>query len=416
MPNGQFGTRLQGGKDSASERYIFTQLNKITRSIFPSMDDNVLNYLNDDGVLVEPIYYAPIIPMALVNGSKGIGTGFSTDIMCYNPLEIIDYLKSKLLNITEEFDFIPYYEGFKGQIYKITDGKFLIKGLYEKIAIDKIRVTELPVGYWTEDFKELLETLIEPDLGKDGKKIPAIIKDYDDMSKDTNVDFTITFAKGKLEELESNKGDYGCNGLEKLLKLYTTNSTTNMHLFDSNDTLQKYEKISDIIDAYYEVRLKLYQTRKNYMIDALERELVLLSNKAKYIQENLDGTIDLRKKKKEVVVQMLEEKGYDKIDADEEYKYLVKMPMDSVTEENVERLLKETSNKEAELEIIKKTTINKMWLTELNTLSDNYKEYKEERTRLMNGEDINKKKKVVSKGAIVKKSVKKALVVVEEED
>jgi DNA topoisomerase-2 len=152
------------------------------------------------------------------------------------------------------------------------------------------------------------------------------------------------------------------------------------------------------------------------MIDALERELVLLSNKAKYIQENLDGTIDLRKKKKEVVVQMLEEKGYDKIDADEEYKYLVKMPMDSVTEENVERLLKETSNKEAELEIIKKTTINKMWLTELNTLSDNYKEYKEERTRLMNGEDINKKKKVVSKGAIVKKSVKKALVVVEEED
>jgi DNA topoisomerase-2 len=106
------------------------------------MDDNVLNYLNDDGVLVEPIYYAPIIPMALVNGSKGIGTGFSTDIMCYNPLEIIDYLKSKLLNITEEFDFIPYYEGFKGQIHKITDGKFLIKGLYEKIAIDKIEIEE----------------------------------------------------------------------------------------------------------------------------------------------------------------------------------------------------------------------------------------------------------------------------------
>jgi DNA topoisomerase-2 len=416
MPNGQFGTRLQGGKDSASERYIFTQLNKITRSIFPSVDDNVLNYLNDDGILVEPIYYAPIIPMVLINGSKGIGTGFSTDIMCYNPLEIIDYLTNKLVNITEEFDFIPYYEGFKGQIQKISDGKFLIKGLYEKVTNDKIRVTELPVGYWTEDFKELLESLIEPGVDKDGKKISPVIKDYDDMSKDTNVDFTITFAKGKLEELESNKGDYGCNGLEKLLKLYTTNATSNMHLFDSNDTLQKYEKISDIIDAYYEVRLKLYQTRKDYMIDALERELVLLSNKAKYIQENLDGTVDLRKKKKEAVVQMLEEKGYDKIDGDEEYKYLVKMPMDSVTEENIERLLKDKGNKQSELEIIKKTTINKMWLSELNNLKDNYLEYKEERTRLMNGEDINKKKKVVSKGVTIKKSVKKALVVVEEED
>ena len=415
MPNGQFGTRLQGGKDSASERYIFTQLNKITRCLFPSADDNVLEYLNDDGILVEPIYYAPIIPMVLINGSKGIGTGFSTDIMCYNPLEIIDYLKCKLVNITEGFEFIPYYEGFKGQINKITDGKFLVKGVYEKLAVDKIRVTELPVGYWTEDFKELLEELIEPTSGKDGKKVSAIIKDYDDMSKDTNVDFTITFAKGKLEELETNKGDYGCNGLEKLLKLYTTNSTSNMHLFDANDTLHKYEKVSDIIDAYYEVRLQLYQTRKDYLINALERELVLLSNKAKYIQENLDGTIDLRKKKKEQVVTMLEEKGYDKIDGDEEYKYLVKMPMDSVTEENVERLLKEKGNKETELEIIKKTTINKMWLSELEELKNNYVEYKEERTRLMNGEEVSKKKKVVSKGVAIKKSVKKGLVLAEDD-
>ena len=416
MPNGQFGTRLQGGKDSASERYIFTQLAKITRTLFPAADDNVLQYLNDDGLLVEPIYYAPIVPMVLINGSKGIGTGFSTDIMCYNPLEIITYLKGKLLNSTEDFEFMPYYEGFKGQVSKITDGKFLLKGVYEKLAADKIRVTELPVGYWTEDFKELLEELIEPTPGKDGKKIPAAIKDYDDMSKDTNVDFTITFAKGKLEELELGKADYGCNGVEKLLKLYTTNSTSNMHLFDADDTLHKYEKVSDIIDAYYEVRLQLYQTRKDYMIDALERELILLSNKAKYIQENLDGTIDLRKKKKDQVVAMLEEKGYDKIDGDEEYKYLVKMPMDSVTEENVDRLLKEKGNKESELEIIKKTTINKMWLSELEALKDNYLEYKEERTRLMNGEESGKKKKVVSnKSAPVKKSVKKVLVVAEEE-
>jgi DNA topoisomerase-2 len=196
-PNGQFGTRLQGGDDSASERYIFTQLNKITRSIFPSADDNVLNYLNDDGLMVEPIYYAPIIPMVLINGSKGIGTGFSTDIMCYNPLQIIDYLKQKLLSIEQDvFEFIPYYEGFKGHISKISNDKFLIKGLYDKIAVDKIRVTELPVGYWTEDFKELVEGLIEPSIDKDGKKSSAIIKDYDDMSKDTNVDFTITFMKG----------------------------------------------------------------------------------------------------------------------------------------------------------------------------------------------------------------------------
>jgi DNA topoisomerase-2 len=414
MPNGQFGTRLQGGKDSASERYIFTQLNKITRSIFPAVDDNILNYLNDDGLSVEPIYYAPIIPMVLVNGSKGIGTGFSTDIMCYNPLQIIEYIKNKLLSIEDDVEFIPYYEGFKGLITKIGDDKFLIKGLYEKISVDKIKVTELPVGYWTEDFKELIEELIEPQPGKDGKKNPAIIKDYDDMSKDTNVDFTITFMKGKLEELENSKGDYGCNGVEKLLKLYTTNTTTNMHLFDANDTLQKFEKVSEIIDSYYETRLKMYGTRKEYMIDALEKELIILSNKAKYIKENLDGTIDLRKKKKEDVISMLESKGYDKIEDDNEYKYLVKMPMDSVTEENVDRLLKDKVNKEKELDVIKKTTINQMWNSELDNLKSQYIEYKEDRARLMSGDDLNKKKKVVSKGTIVKKTIKKALVVEED--
>ena len=431
MPNGQFGTRLQGGKDSASERYIFTCLNKITRSIFPSLDDNVLQYLNDDGLIVEPLFYAPIIPMILVNGSKGIGTGFSTDIMCYNPLDIIKYLKTKLMKKEEgadtNYNFIPYYEGFKGTIQIVSESsvsnssngprKFLIKGTYEKIGVDKIKVIELPVGFWTEDFKELLENLIEPGNDKDGKKKPQIIKDYDDMSKDTNVEFTVTFAKGKLDELEKNTVEYGCNGVEKLLKLFTTNTNSNMHLFDANDKLKKYESVQDIIDDYYETRMSIYQKRKDNMIKTLEKELVLLTNKVKYIRENLDGTIDLRKKKKDEVVQMLENKGYDKINNKLEvennenvdnfenssnkhysdFNYLIKMPMDSVTEENVERLEKEQLNKNIELDDIKNTTICQMWSNELIVLENQYLEYKEIRERLINGLCEKKSKKLNKK-------------------
>jgi len=405
MPNGQFGTRLQGGKDSASERYIFTQLNKITRTLFPPADDAILDYLNDDGTLVEPIFYAPIIPMVLVNGSKGIGTGFSTDIMCYNPLQIIEYLKNILSDKELDNEFIPYYEGFQGKITKISDDKFLFKGVYEKVGPDKIKVTELPVGYWTEDFKELLEELIDPSPAKDGKKVSAIIKDYDDMSKDTNIDFTITFTKGKLEELEKVNGDHGCNGVDKLLKLYTTNTTTNMHLFDADDILHKYEKVSEIIDAYYQTRLKLYGSRKEYMIDALEKDLVTLSNKARYIQEVLEGTIDLRKKKREEVNDMLQSKDYDKIDEDSDYKYLVRMPMDSVTEESVDKLLKEKGNKEIELDKVKSTTIQEMWLGELEQLKELYIDYKDERARLMAGEDKKKKTIVKKTSNIIKKNI-----------
>jgi len=424
MPNGQFGTRLQGGKDSASERYIFTCLNKITRSVFPAGDDAILQYLNDDGLLVEPIYYAPIIPMILINGSKGIGTGFSTDIMCYNPLEVIDYLKSKLNNTgSNSVDFIPYYEGFKGTISKISIGKFLIKGCYEKVGVDKIKVTELPVGYWTEDFKELLENLIEPGLDKEGKKINAVVKDYDDMSKDTNVEFTITFAKGKLEQLESNKLDHGCNGVEKLLKLFTTNTTSNMHLFDAEDKLKKYENVESIIDDYYETRLKLYQTRKDYMIKALEKELLVLSNKSKYITEILEGTIDLRKKTTTQVSQMLQDKGYQMIDKEKDtkvddendgggnFKYLTRMPMDSVTQENVEKLNKEYESKQLELAGVRNMTIYQMWLNELGVLKEQYLEYKENRERLMSGlvgpekaGSTKSKKKVVSKGPLKAKA------------
>ena len=400
MPNGQFGTR-RTGQDHASERYIYTQLNKITRSIFPKEDDAILKYLDDDGLIVEPIFYAPIIPMILVNGSKGIGTGFSTDIMCYNPIEIIDYLKCKLSTETATgIDFLPYYEGFQGQIEKISTGKFLFKGKYAKIAPDKIHITELPVGFWTEDFKEHLETLTDS-VDKTGKKIVPVVKDYNDMSKDTNIDFTITLSKGKLEELETMSCDYGCNGVEKIFKLYSTSSNTNMHLFDAHDALKKYDTVEEIIDDYFEIRLSLYQKRKEYLIAALEQELIILRNKTNYIRENLEDTIDLRKKKKEQVVEMLTNKGYAIIDNDCEYKYLTKMPMDSVTEENADKLFREYSIKSVELETIRNKTIMEMWTGELEALRQEYIIYKRERnhgtSNLKQGGTLQKQDKIKTK-------------------
>jgi DNA topoisomerase-2 len=410
IPSGQFGTRLKGGDDSASERYIFTLLNQITRAIFPKHDDAILEYLNDDGTPVEPRFYAPIIPMILVNGSKGIGTGFSTEILCYNPMQIIGYLKNKLTGniLAEDEGFMPFYEGFQGTIEKIGS-KFLIKGRYEKVGPDKIRVTELPVGLWTESFKEHLESLIDPGVDKEGKKIVPLVKDYDDMSKDTTVDFTITLQKGKLDELEATQLDHGCNALEKLFKLYTTSSTTNMHLFDADDKLKKYDAVEEIIDDYFITRLKLYADRKAYLIDALEKELVILSNKARYIQELLDDTIDLRKKKKTEIITMLQEKEYDVIEDDDEFKYLVRMPMDSVSEENVERLNKEHKDKSDELQRIKETSEQQMWMSELDCLEQEYVKYRSERSQIGNNKDKKKTSgKIVAKSGTVKKVVKKS--------
>ena len=386
MPNGQMGTRLMGGQDAASERYIYTQLSRITRCIFPEKDDPILQYLNDDGTPVEPIYYAPIIPMVLVNGSKGIGTGFSTHVLSYHPNDIIQYLKNKLMGEENTITFIPYYDGFTGEITPLKEGQFMIRGSYEIISLDKIRITELPVGVWTNDYKEFLESLTETTDTKTGKKVPPVIKDYDDMSKDTTIDFIITLQKGKLEELSSTP-----DGIYKQFKLISTVSTTNMHLFDADDKLKKYNTIPEIIDDYYVKRLEMYQIRKNYLIDEIQRELILFDNKARYIQENLNVTIDFRKKKEEVN-KMLTDKGYDMVNEDEDYKYLTRMPMDSVTEENVKKLMDEQEKKNKELIDIQNTTIPEMWLRELLILEEEYISFKGEKDRMMDSSVVLKKK------------------------
>ena len=381
MPNGQFGTRLHGGDDSASERYIFTQLNPLTRYIFPENDDFVLNYLNDDGTIVEPEYYVPIIPFSLINGISGIGTGFSCNISPFNPLDILEYLNNKLKGKKNIVKFKPYYQGFKGEIIETTEkNKYIIKGVYEKIDNDKIRITELPVGNWTMSYTSYLETLMDGHTDKNGKRVPPSIKDFNSLSTEVNVNFTVVFTRGKLDSLESTVDANGINGLEKLLKLHTSVSNTNINMFDADCKLKKYNNIEDIIDEYYQIRLDLYGKRKNSMIQSLENKLLKLSNRARYIQETLNNNIDLRRKTNIVVDELLTNMNFIKID--DNYKYLTKMPMDSVTNENVAQIMKEKENTENELNILKSTTLEQMWSQELKLFEKEYLKYREYREKL----------------------------------
>jgi DNA topoisomerase-2 len=399
-PKGQFGTRLQGGEDSASERYIHTNLNKLTRFIFPEQDDGVLNYLDDDGTPVEPIYYAPIIPMVLVNGSKGIGTGFSTDIMCYKPLDVIEYVSDNLSldGKKEKPQINPYYEGFKGTIRPLSTDKWLFKGCYDIISEKEVHITELPIGTWTDDYKKYIEDLI--DGGEKNKKSKGIIKDYNDMSTDVNVDITITFVPHTIEELVIKETEYACNALEKLLKLYTTKTTTNMHMFDEDEKLKKFDNASEIVEHFMSVRMNIYVKRKENQVSVLEKETLILTNKARFIGDILNDKLDLRRKKRDVVTSILSQEGYDIIDDDKDYKYLVRLPMDSVTQENVDKLMNEKKDKISELEILKGTPVSTIWKQELALLREEYLKYLNIRN---NSTDVPNKKKIKVK-KVVKKS------------
>jgi DNA topoisomerase II len=346
-PNGQFGTRLQGGKDNASERYIYTNLNKITRYIFKKDDDYIINYLNDDGLSVEPSFYIPIIPMILVNGCKGIGTGFSTEIPCFNPLDIIQYIKCKLNNIIPKIIFKPYYNGFTGHIEEISKNKYKTYGKYTKKIKKKIVVNELPIGTWNEDYIIFLD------------KNNDIISSYKDLSTDKLVHFEITL-----------KNDIDDSQIIDVLKLSSTLNTTNMHLFNNNDKLSKYDSIENICDEFIDIRLTYYEKRRLYMLQKIENECILLTNKYKYIEELLNESIILNKKKVNDIIQILENKNYKKYDNN--YNYLIKMSMDSVCEENVNILKKNYDDKKKQMEYFKNITNKDLWLEDLSLLLNEF--------------------------------------------
>ena len=236
-------------------------------------------------------------------------------------------------------------------------------------------------------------------MDEKGQKKAGIVKDYNDNSTDTTVNFVIHFNKGAMEKLQK-KYDENSSHLEKQLKLVTTISSTNMHLFNSEDKLHKYITVEEILEDYFKTRLDIYVKRKQHQLKILKNDCNILKNKVKYIMELLNDTIDLRKKKLGDINDMLTAKEYMMID--DNYKYLIRMPMDSVSEENVESLTNEMKKKQCEHDILLSTREQDIWLQELQIIKKVYNDqFLNGNTCLVTGSTI--KKKIPLKKIMVKK-------------
>ena len=350
-PSGQFGTRLLGGKDAASARYIFTYLAEWNRLIFRPEDEPILTYLNDDGTPIEPEYYVPIIPMVLVNGAQGIGTGFSTTILQYNPLQIIDNIFLMMDNKSVK-EMYPWYRGFKGKIEKADNG-FNLKGIY-KVEKDtsKVIISELPVGTWTTVYKEYLDKLEED----------KIIKGYRDKNTDESVYFEIQFTDDNLFDLIEKKK------LESVLKIVNKETITNMHSFNKRSVIKKYETIYDILREFYDVRLEYYKKRKQHQIDELNRELDVLEWKMKFIRGVIDNKIIVNNQTKEKIVEQLVKLEFPKLSENKSYDYLLHMPIYSLSKEKIDELQKKIDELEEELAKIEAMSEIARWKLELGEL------------------------------------------------
>jgi DNA topoisomerase-2 len=386
-PNGQFGTRLKGGKDAASSRYIWTMFEALTSKIFMEVDNPILNKQDDDGLPIEPETYAPIIPMILVNGTKGIGTGFSTTIPPYNPLEIIKNIKNKINKKKYEI-MHPWFQGFEGIVKNKDNTTYEIYGRYE-VRGNKLIVSELPIGEWSSDYKEHLEGLLQEDDKKDPKKKDKKEKkknpflSYIDNNSDKKVHFELEFEPDYL---------YNAKDIETTYHLVKRFSINNMHLYNANGAIQKYETIEDIMEDYYKVRLELYQKRKDYLLNELENQLKMISWKVKFILMIVEKKLEINNKKKSEIESQLEKQKFTKID--NSYNYLLSMPIYNLTNEKIEELKKQEKEKQTEFDTLIEKTPEKLWTTDLEILELAYNKWMEEKNKVKEKDkDLKKPKK-----------------------
>lgn len=341
VPQGQFGTRLQGGSDAASPRYIHTHLQPYIKNLVPEDDFAILTYRDDDGLPVEPEWYAPILPMLLINGCRGIGTGYSTFVPQYNPTDLKRMILQWLKDGTGlDTPLVPWSKGFNGHIRAEDTKTFTIEGSYS-VEKDTIVITELPVGTWTSDVRETLDKMISE----------GTIKDYSDTSTDTTVHMRI---KGDLK------------ALDKILK--DKWKLTNMHAFNSKGVIQKYESPNEILKEYVTVRLDMYVKRREHMLAALKDKLPYHENVVRFIQQQCEDTArpDLRRKTPEECDTLLSGQKFVRIK--DSYEYLLNLPIASLTLKHAQKHQKELEDLKASIAALEKMTPREMWKTELANL------------------------------------------------
>lgn len=373
VPSGQFGTRLQGGKDHAAARYIYTRLTRAARCIFPDDDDAVLDYLNEEGISIEPRTYFPVVPLVLVNGAEGIGTGWSTTVPNYNPRDIVENVRRALRKEPME-PMVPFYRGFKGTISPVvnTPGKFESIGVVLKRGRVRLEITELPVRRWTQDYKEWLME----QLPKQGCEQRAVVTEMREHHSHNSVHFVLSMTPDKLAEAER-------KGMEKVFHLRSSITTSNMWLFDPDGNIKKYETPEEIIAEFIPVRLNMYGKRKAHLVEKLERELAVVANKLKFVRLVIEDKLEVEKRKAASLHSDMRKHGLQTMreingkggkvpkpagvddGGPDGYKYLLSMKLWSLTEDRLAVLTDQRNKKEAELEELKATTLETMWERDL---------------------------------------------------
>jgi DNA topoisomerase-2 len=428
-PNGQFGTRLHGGSDAASPRYIFTALEPIVATILNKADDTGLRWMEDDGVTVEPEYYMPVLPMLLVNGAVGIGTGFSTEILPYSPVEIVSALRSRLTDTIDDlttFVLAPHWDGFKGVVTMTPDYKSVVtRGQYQFLDDDthRVRITELPVGTWTKDYKEFLEGMMAEPAEK--VKSPAkskagaskavakadsvksdssdrILRSFQEAYNDVDVDFILQLEPDVYDEARAFPAEF-----EKKFKLTSSFRLSNMVAFDVDGKIRRFSSVGEILESFYVARIDGYATRKKNELARLDSEIVELDARVRFVRAVVEGRLIVANAADEdlfaglCALYLPPLSGGDGLKG---YEYLLRMRVDRLKAKAVAELESDLAAVRVTRDTLAALSPQKLWLNDLDVFSDAFAVFKAAREAVMDASKTSDK--LVKKTKSVKAKAK----------
>lgn len=385
-PNGQFGTRLQGGQDSAAPRYIFTALEPVQATLLSKADDPTLTWLEDDGQTVEPEYYQPVLPLLLVNGALGIGTGFSTEVLPYSPRELAGAIRQRLLGAVADLSttaLVPWWDGFRGAVTPSADGKkVLTRGIYRFLDDDthRVHVTELPVGLWTQDYKNFLDELVSGEgaavKAGDAGSAARLLKNFENSSNDVDVDFMLTLDPEYYHEARTFPAEF-----EKKFKLVNSTSLTNMVAFDCDGHIRRFASAGEILETFYMKRIGGYVERKKHELARLDAEIVEFDARARFVRAVVDGSLVVANAEDDALLAGLLALDLPPLSAPDAagdlkaYEYLLRMRVDRLKAKAVVELEGELATVRAARDVLAAKTPENLWLADLDMFNESYERF-----------------------------------------
>lgn len=431
-PNGQFGTRLMGGSDAGAPRYIHTELMPIVRALLKKEDTAILDYTEDDGLPVEPVTYMPVLPLILINGALGIGTGFSTQVLPYNPADLLGAYKHRLhghIKDLSSVELIPWWFGFKGRVLSGGDAKtWVTKGIYEFENEDAatIRIKELPIGTWTQDYKDFLENMLTAQeealnkwkaeskkgaaagAGGAGAEKPTIwLKGYDALYNDVDVDFVLYMDPDGYHTARAYPSEF-----ETAFKLSSRFKTTNMVAFDVEGKIRRFDSPGQIMEMFYGERLKAYGARKAHELGRMTTEITELEARLGFVKAVVEKRLVVANAPDDELLAGLRGLGLPPLSdssADaglKGYEYLLKMRIDRIKAAAVAELEREVAEAKAARDVLLGTSPEALWLKDLDEFDAAWTTYVGWRTAAYTtaaSESGAAKKKTVRKIAAAKK-------------